>query len=485
MSASMRTGSHPMDPVVGSSGMLGWVGPAIGLTGRRLWTTLPATILVVMLVLTIPYWSRVLPRNPGAFTAWLLDLLATSVAMGIMAFGYVLLCRKEGQPYGVGGHLSAGEMALRLLPMVLFWAVLTTGLSWVLQGMARSPGFLQLAGPFLSWLMRTFGPLNAMFVLTWLFLPPFIVLGSTQILCNTMCIRTRLPLGEVLREAFGRVFSQLGRLILPGMLVSAVVLVMLRALLEALNGPILLWMVEYRYFTVTLILVPLLTLILAWWFVLERAYVPESGVEDELTPPVLPTPGAARHASDTSLEASNAAMALQVARRQIEQKLKLEDPDGAMGYFVEWVSGRTRSVPDLQTLLPLFESHRDVLLPRLSALVVDLVRNNRMFEAIELTRHGLSLEPRFLADQPDMLPAYAKRLVASEHPDLALRLLATYVRAHRQHAGFLGGGLLLARLLISHANQPEAARKLLEHLRTQHPNEPQIAILLRQLGPTP
>jgi hypothetical protein len=288
---------------------------------------------------------------------------------------------------------------------------------------------------------------------------------------------------------FGRVYEQIGRLLIPGLIVSAILLTILRILSESSLGGAR-FIANYPNLVACSLIVVFVTIGLSWWFVLERAWVPEAGVENDLVDDerilvphqLIKTPQLASRAEAVQLSAGQA---LEMTRKDLQTYLGNGQIDNAVGTFIDWLRGGQRSVAELSELLTLLEGQWPALAQPLSALTAELARNNRSFEAVELTRYGLRHDATFLGDQADTVPSFAKRLVQLEHPDLAIRLLATYVRQHRMHPGYLGAGLLLARLLMSHANQPEAARKLLTHLKSTFPQEMQIDLLLRQLGTAP
>lgn len=481
-------GAHPIDAQVGQSGMVGWILPTLEIASRNLFALLPAVVLVVLTMFLSPH-LRMATAASGEFVQLLDQLVISAIGTAIAAFGYVLLVRREGAAHGIDSTAPVNEMAVRLLLLLLFWNVVGYLLGRLLISVLTAEWMLRLYIPRLIWLTSQIGQINAVLFVVWVFSPLFAVLGCMGALGNVLCVRTRWSFTTILSESIGQVGSQLGRLILPSYVVFGILLVLLRVLigLADLAGPGIL---QHWQLLLAMFVAVGTWLGLAWWFVLERAYMPYASVNGELgqlpRPPPLPpansrTPLLSK-ANAPAMPALNAAQTLDLTRQDILAHLNAADPAAAVSTFARWLRHSQRSVADLHTLLQLFEHHWEALQTELAALTADMARNNRSFEAVELSRLGLQHNPAFMADQPDSVLAYAKRLVQLEHPDLSARLLATFVRQHRQHPDFLNAGLLLARLLMTHANQPETARKLLTHLKTSHPQEMQIDLLLRQLG---
>lgn len=483
--AAVRNGIHPLDEPLADSGMLRWFLPSLDVAWRHVLTILPASLILCALILTARWWIQWIPWPRGELSGHVMQFCGSVLGMAIAAFAYVLLVRSEGRPHGVGGVAPAGSMALRLLVMVLIWAVASGLVNWVLQSLVGS----RALQPLVFWLVNTFGLVNGPLLLGWVFSPVFVFLAVLSTLCYVMCIRSELSIDDILATVFGRVFERWRVLLISGLIFAALLIVLLRVVIELPFG----WLRGIgeagAYLLICLLAVLILTWAMAWWFVQERALLPECGLEDDLdeessAPPAQPSGPPLRASRVAPVQLSDA-QTLELARHELQLKLADNAPDAAVEVFARWLRDRQRSVNDVKSMLDLLDAHWTALAAPLSAVTAELARNNRSFEAVELSRHGLTRDPAFMNDQPDVIPAWAKRLVQLEHPDLAIRLLATYARHHRTHAGYLGGGLLLARLLISHANQPEAARKLLGMLKTSYPQELQIDQLLRQLGPAP
>lgn len=468
-------GNHPMDAQAEASGLLGWLVEAILLAFRQWTVVFPFALILGVLAILMPHLSFA-DRGSNFFVRFLDAWLTGSLSAAVILGGFAVLARREGLPHAVGELQPLGKVIPRVLLLLVVALLLVQGIAYLFGELLRLLVGARPIAELVGWTFRTFGAWALAFWF-WLFSPLLVIAWVFFQLSQILSVRSDLSVLDSLRAAASEVFSQLGRLVIPGWIVVAFLILLARALayptvLLALNaGP---WLIGFLIALVAgLIIIPLC-------FVLERAYVPWSGrseaVDDEPRPPP-PTDDRPLRSIGQPAPASSTVNVLD----QVRTVLSSQGPGAAAEAACTAIRLRQRPREEVTALLDVVGDWAALAKP-LSALTAECIRNNRGFESVWLTEYGLARDPAFLTDQPDQLVPFAKRLTQTERPDLAQKLLILFVRQHPQHPQFLNGGLLLARLLMSHGNNPAAARKLLNHLKPLFPTELQIDQLLRQLG---
>lgn len=471
-------GSHPIDAQVEHAGLLGWLMESIALAFRQ-WTILfPFALLIAVLGILMAQLS--FSTRASNYVVQYLDTYVTSIvnaAVGLSAFA--VLARREGLPHAVGELQPLGRIIPRILVLIAVAILLAQGIFYVLGQLLQLLASARPLQALFFWIFQTFGAIWGVAFLLWLISPLFVIFWVMFQVSQVLCVRTDLSVFDALRTSAVEVFGQLGKLVVPSWLVIGFLILLGRALAYPtawLALKVGLWLPAFLIAVVAaMVLIPLC-------FVLERAYVPWAGrseaVGDELPPTAGPggaTPALRPTPKPTAQ--NNTVNALE----QVRSVLAAQGPAAAAEAACVAIRMRQRPREELMALLEAVADWPALARP-LSALTAELIRNNRGFEAVWLAEYGLARDPAFLGDQPDQLVPFAKRLTQTERPDLAQKLLIVYVRQHPQHPQFLNGGLLLARLLMTHGNNPNAARKLLLHLKPLFPTELQIDQLLRQLG---
>jgi hypothetical protein len=107
------------------------------------------------------------------------------------------------------------------------------------------------------------------------------------------------------------------------------------------------------------------------------------------------------------------------------------------------------------------------------------VRGNRMLRVTETVERGLAADAKFFAGHPDDTLALAKRLVAVERADLALRILQPYLVSHRSHRQHLTNALLVASLLARDPSRLADAARFLKQVKALYPREPMVDQLIK------
>lgn len=467
-------GTHPIDHEVEDAGLAGWLVPAAGIFMAQIGICLLFAAGFGVLMMLTPYLS--FSEGSRNELLQLLDQAFISlIATLVIATGYVYLARAEGTAHGLGLISPLPERIQRLVAVLAFWLVTTSVFGWFL-GEVLGAFFSTSAGIGLAvWAMRSLGWWSLV-VAIWLISPLVMILWALSQLSQILAIRTELNWIDIIRTACNVVFGQLGRLVLPTWILFGLLILLLRTLAELPITPVL------ELFARTGEWLPLLLLsfmtgcvLLPLSFVLERAYVPWAGRTEDASVESLDRPSAPLRRT------GNQPATLEQMLAQLQETLSTNGPVAAAQQACEFVRARQRPKADVIALLDVVNDWL-ALGPALSALTAEFIRNNRAFESIWLTEYGFARDPAFLRDQPDQVVVFAKRLTQNERPDLALKLLLVYVREHHQHSAFLNGALLLARLLMTHGNNPAAAKKLLTHLQPRYPTELQIGQLLKQIG---
>jgi hypothetical protein len=384
-----------------------------------------------------------------------------------MAFGYAMLARAEGGAYGVGATTAPAVMAQRVGLVTLFWLIVGGALGWLLYKIVvsqlQTEWFIRLG----FWLYSKLELWSIPFVI-WLLSPLPALFWLASSLGQVLAIRTEDPIPEVIRSSIVSVFSQPGRIVVPiWLIVGASIFVCW--LVSKLFGNALLEALDRTGWAAAIPIGMLVVLLsLPFWFVLERGFAPAAGVEDDLDA----APGEVTAQTPVVVEDFPG---------DLKRIAAEEGETAAARRLANWIRARVRPQPELALLMGEI-GDRAVLVRELTSIVPEWLESNRNPELIWLIEQGLRIDPRFLMDLPERVLMIAKRLTFLERSDLALPVLLAFLNQHRAHHDHLPAGLQLARVLATHANNADGARKLLTQLSQLYPDDPQVPHLLRQLG---
>lgn len=463
--AATRSGTHPFDEALADTWLWQWILPSLQLLGRRWKQVLPVALAFGAYVWLLPHLLLSNPLQPSRVLELFDSLQTAFVGCAFVAVGYALLARAEGAAHGLGHLPERAGIARRLALVTLFWL----GFGWLagllLRGLvallAKSPSFLE----FGMWCFAKLGWWAIPWGL-WLFAPLFAWMATVSALTQVRAIRAEEALATIIGDSFRRVFADLLRLAIPAWAIGAALIGLLWIGAELLAK---LLFDLYRALG-SLSMVAMAAALFAWvppfWFVLERVYLPELGVEDDVdvvdgsAEPPAPQAGLEEQLDAVKAEEGSAAAARRLAN---------------------WVRGRLRPHAELAALMRRVGEPATVA-RELSAVAVEWVQVSKPGELPWLVGEGMTLHPAFLMDLPDQVMAVAKKLTIAERADLATRLLLTFLKQHQKHPAHLQVGLQLARLLATHQNNLAGARKLLGQLVEMYPDDPQPAQLLKQLG---
>ncbi len=469
MSVPQRNGVHPFDDVLADSGLLSWIVPSLQVLKRNVWVILPVALGYGVFVLVLPYVQLSGFGQDGTWRAVVDGVVGAMLTTAICGLGYARLARAEGSPHGLGYLAPTPGIAQRLALVTGFWLLFGLLLLWILRGLlyalAKSPGFIELS-------MWTFGKLgwwSIPFVL-WLFSPIGFWLATVSALTQIRAIRSEDSVDRIVVDSFARVQENLLRIVVPSYVLTAALIFVTWIGAELIaNGLVSLIMHMGRGFVFAAVAL-VYALMLPFWFVIERVYAPELGLEDDVEI------GIEDAGEDLSSLVSELSLADQLTHTQGEQGAQ-----AAARQVANWVRARQTQPAEL---LALFRqcSQPDLLARELSAVANEWTSSSKAGDLGWLVEQGLTLAPAFMMDAPGQVLALAKKLTVANRPDLATRLLLNMLKQHRTHPDHLPAGLQLARVLATHSNNVDGARKLLGQLGKLYPDDVQIAQLLKQLG---
>lgn len=462
---ALRTGEHPLDAELGDSWMLSWLIPAFQVLTRNWKALLPWALAFGAYLWLLPHLLLAGGSGGSDFEQFFDRLQTTAVTVALMAFGYAALARSEGSDYGLGGVLPLPLAAQRLTLVTLVWIVGSGLVGWLL---AKALVALAQTGFAIQMAMKLFelmGWWSVPFVL-WLLSPIASFSGTVHALTQVRAIRGEEPILELVWSSVVIVFTQPMRLLIPTYVVFGMLILVGYGSLELLADGMVTLMRGLGWGSIIVFGAVIVTLSLPFWFVIERAYVPFMGIEDDVdsTPmaEVAPAP-----AEDPAVE---------LARLQTEQ-----GADAAARRLANWVRARQQPQPELVRLAGLL-SDKAAWSRELGAVAAEWQDNGRPGELAFAVATGLAADGAFLMDRPASVLAISKRLTVQERVDLATRLLINFLKHHRAHADHLPSGLQLARVLAMHSGNADGARKLLGQLQQLYPNDPQAQQLSKQLG---
>ncbi|MBK8069913.1 MAG: tetratricopeptide repeat protein [Rhodanobacteraceae bacterium] len=464
-----RTGEHPFDTALAGTWLWHWILPSWQVLARHWMRILPVALGYGVFIWL---WPDLMASGIGRAGAWrqIVDsVIGSAVTAALCAAGYIALVRAEGQPWGLARVTPAQGIAERLALVMGFWLLFGLVLAWILRAMlmalAKSPSFIE----FGMWLFGTFGWWTVPLVL-WLFSPIGFWLATLSAVTQIRAIRGEEPIGDILVDSFQRVNRDLLAIAIPAWALSAVAIGVLWMGAEVIANGLAGLVVRAGWGIVIVFGAITMLLLLPFWFVIERVYLPELGVEEDL---------------ESSLEqAAEAAPASAPAVSLAEQLARVHAEEGAeiaARRLANWVRSRLRSQAELAALMQQL-GQPEALARELAPLAVEWASASKPGELPWLVDQGMALQPQFLMDLPDRVLAVAKKLTFAERSDLASRLLLAFLKQHRTHPEHLAAGLQLARVLATHSNNLEGARKLLAQMAQIYPDDPQPAQLLKQLG---
>lgn len=464
-----RTGEHPFDTALAGTWLWHWILPSWQVLARHWMRILPVALGYGVFIWL---WPDLMASGIGRAGAWrqIVDsVIGSAVTAALCAAGYIALVRAEGQPWGLARVAPAQGIAERLALVMGFWLLFGLVLAWILRAMlmalAKSPSFIE----FGMWLLGTFGWWTVPLVLS-LFSPIGFWLATLSAVTQIRAIRGEEPIGDILVDSFQRVNRDLLAIAIPAWALSAVAIGVLWIGAEVIANGLAGLVVRAGWGIVIVFGAITMLLLLPFWFVIERVYLPELGVEEDL---------------ESSLEqAAEAAPASAPAVSLAEQLARVHAEEGAeiaARRLANWVRSRLRSQAELAALMQQL-GQPEALARELAPLAVEWASTSRPGELSWLVDQGMALQPQFLMDLPDRVLAVAKKLTFAERSDLASRLLLAFLKQHRTHPEHLAAGLQLARVLATHSNNLEGARKLLAQMAQIYPDDPQPAQLLKQLG---
>lgn len=464
---SKRDGTHPFDDPLAESWLLSWILPSWQVLGRQIGRIAPVALAYGVYVWLLPHLLLAGPLGGEKLKSVFDSIQVAFVLAAFMGVGYAVLARAEGEPYGLGYLAPTPSIAQRLALVTLFWLVFSLLLGWILRGvfsaLAQTQSFLELA----MWLFSKLGWWSIPFVL-WLFSPIGFWLATISALTQIRAIRGDETIQDILIDSFQRVYADLVRIAVPAyILVAAAILIGYVCAELIFKGAASLF--DQLGWGAVIGLAALgMALVLPFWFVIERVYLPEFGVEDDI-----------ESAEETTVAA--VAAPEQSLSEQLAKILSEEDVEVAARRVANWVRSRLRGQNELAALMAQVNSP-ERMARELTPLVLEWSATSKPGELPWLVERGLALDAAFLMDSPDRVLALAKKLTLADRSDLATRLLVGFLKRHRAHADHLAAGLQLARVLATHSNNVDGARKLLTQLAQTYPDDPQPAQLIKQLG---
>ncbi|MFO1493266.1 MAG: hypothetical protein U1F26_01225 [Lysobacterales bacterium] len=455
--------THPLDQELEDSGMLSWILPSLSLLLSHLRTLLPYALGFGAYLWILPHilWSS----SSSSQLADIFDQLQmTLVSVTLLALAYIALARAEGSDYGLGAIPPLRGIAIRLGLVTLIWAVTFAVVGWLLgkvfAALATTPMFLSLA-------VKLFGLMgwwSIPFVI-WVISPIGALFGTAHALSQIRAIRAEEGVIDLVLDSLRTVFTQPRRIILPCYIIAGVLLLVGFGAFQLLAKAIAPLIQQLGTASLFVLGVGIVAATVPYWFVLERAWLPQLGIEDE----------DAAEAESAAPAPPPVDPAQELAQVQTEQ-----GPEAAARRLVNGIRQRRVQAGEFARLAAII-SEPAQLAQELSALAAEWQDNPRPGELAWVVQEGMNRSPQFLMDRPGNVLAISKRLTVLERIDLAQRLLLSFLKLHRSHPDHLPAGMQLARLLAMHAGNAEGARKLLEQLKTLYSNDPQPAQLLKQL----
>lgn len=468
MAISQRNGVHPFDDALADVWLLGWIMPSLQVLQRNIRRIAPVALAYGVYVWLLPH--LLLSGGSVGLGARIVDSIQVSAVLtAFMAFGYIGLVRGEGEPHGLAYVAPTRSIAERLALIALFWLVFGVVLGWLVEGLLgalmKSPSFLETA----MWLFSKLNWWSIPFVL-WLFSPIGFWLATVSALTQIRAIRGEEPVNEIVVDSFRRVFAEPLRIAVPAYLLVAAGIFALYIFAEMIFNGLAALLLRAGWAAVIGMVAVSMALALPFWFVIERVYAPELGLEDDVQI------GLEDAGEQLPAVISEASLADQLGVLRAEQ-----DAPAVARQVANWVRAHHGNFTELQALFQQL-GQPELLARELSVVAIEWLTGKKSGDLPWLVEQGLAMNPAFMMDAPDHVLQLSKKLTAADRADLASRLLLSMLKLQRGHADHLAAGLQLARVLATHSNNAEGARKLLGQLAKLYPDEPQIAQMVKLLG---
>ncbi|MFO1249730.1 MAG: hypothetical protein U1E77_00955, partial [Inhella sp.] len=271
--------THPLDQELEDSGMLSWILPSLSLLLSHLRTLLPYALGFGAYLWILPHilWSS----SSSSQLADIFDQLQmTLVSVTLLALAYIALARAEGSDYGLGAIPPLRGIAIRLGLVTLIWAVTFAVVGWLLgkvfAALATTPMFLSLA-------VKLFGLMgwwSIPFVI-WVISPIGALFGTAHALSQIRAIRAEEGVIDLVLDSLRTVFTQPRRIILPCYIIAGVLLLVGFGAFQLLAKAIAPLIQQLGTASLFVLGVGIVAATVPYWFVLERAWLPQLGIEDE------------------------------------------------------------------------------------------------------------------------------------------------------------------------------------------------------------
>lgn len=466
MSVSQRNGVHPFDDALADRWLIGWILPSLEVLRRNVARIAPVALGYGLYVWLLPH---LLLTDVSSVAQIANSVQVSAVLTAFMALGYVALVRGEGTPHGLAQVAPTPGIVQRLALLVLFWLIFSAVLGWIIKGLfaalMKSPAVIEMG----MWLFARLQWWSIPFLL-WLFSPIGFWLATVSALTQIRSIRGEQPINDIIVDSFRRVFAEPLRIAVPAYILTAAGMLILYVFTELIFSGLTQLFMRAGWGAVIVLAAISMSLALPFWFVIERVYAPELGLEDDVEI------GLEDAGEDLSSLVAELSLADQLTHVQAEQGAQ-----AAARQVANWVRARQAQPAEL---IALFRqcAQPDLLARELSTVAIEWTASSKAGDLGWLVEQGLTLAPAFMMDAPGQVLAVARKLTAVDRIDLATRLLLNMLKQHRAHPDHLAAGLQLARVLATHSNNVDGARKLLGQLAKLYPDEVQIAQLLKQLG---
>jgi hypothetical protein len=482
--------AHPFDEALQDTMAHRWLLPPF-----RLILNQPLLIgAIAALSMLIMWLAQAFAPSPFGNPVWeyVYTITLSAVMYAASVVFYRLFARAEGTPHGVGWTVEWEAILLRALLLWLCWLAVQFAVFFAINFLTKTFG-PSIAKWVLSsnsgFAMTVSACLFFSVVLAWA-----VLFAWTQLISIALLVRTQMPAQTLFVYSFQVLWREPWRVVLPiGLISLALSLLFALALWKLGLFAVIELFGRIPEATRLIIYAVVNGVVLMWgfalWFVLERVYLPELGTDpdSELAPSVNVDSAAS---TDTAAPES----AIDKLRIALEQAKPPLDAQAAMMASAL----RRKEVTWTQVCVECFANAKQVgrqvsgvlanvspieLLSFHSLLARNLAQGNHWKLVAEVMQTALSEDPRFLSDSPNLALPFARGLISEEHYELALKLLAPFLREQRNHPDHLQAVLTAARLLLTHANKPDLARKMLLHFQSIYPNEPQIVQLLKLRAP--
>jgi hypothetical protein len=482
---------HPFDARVAEANLFGWVRPVWELLQRHAPILAAAGLVSLAVQWLLPFVAVSSPLFETRVWPRVVDfLVALAVNSGVFASAYAVLAQREGRPYRLGAIEPWGGMFVRAFGLAVLWTLtgVAIALAFGLAGVVivKAFGGEQLIGAGIAGfaLLGLAVVIGAALVLI-LFAPLWAGLAIRYSLSFVRIVRTNEGPVTAFRLAWQRVSEETWRYFWPAyVLVAATVSwALLTYKLPAIDpGGWVSRVLAVIAFAVGI----------AFAFVIERVYDTSLGFDPDaplavatLAPrsPASPAP-TARTATATNRPATSQPLAqagAPSATNRQDSGASPVSPPVPPAEFAALIAQHNYSPRELRGLLGRC-SDKPASFAAIRAQILPLAQGPRIATAVILVEEALTADPRFFADEPDVVTPLAKRIASGGRPDLAVKLLQPFVREQRQHKLHLTASLFAAHLVAQNLKKPDAAKQFLLQLKQMYPQEPLIDQQLKRLA---